>query len=150
MSRSGASGRTVTDRLDRAYAAIPVVNCRGLCTDSCHSLVMTPAEQRRIRAATGIRLPLVHAGGPCGALDEDGRCQAYRERPALCRLFGSVDDPLMRCPFGCVPEGGLLDSDEGHRVLDEVRRIDGAPRRAADDDVDPGMLIRLRESMRKR
>lgn len=32
-----------------------------------------------------------------------GSCLAYKIRPLVCRLWGCIDDPLTRCPHGCVP-----------------------------------------------
>jgi hypothetical protein len=91
--------------------------------ESCHSCVAAPAERGRVRAATGVRLPPVHAGSPCAALGADGRCAVYAHRPLVCRLFGAVDHPLMRCPFGCRPAGGLLPAAEGRRLLRLLGRV---------------------------
>lgn len=128
MSRSGrpsATTRTTAHQLDAAYAQIPDAGCKGLCQDSCHSLGMARVEQRRIRQATAVRLPLVHAGGPCPALGADGRCGVYEVRPLVCRLFAAVDDPLLVCEHGCTPQGGPLPAAEGSRLMRDVRALDG-------------------------
>ena len=33
-----------------------------------------------------------------------GTCRVYALRPMICRLWGMVDHPAMRCSFGCVPD----------------------------------------------
>jgi len=33
-----------------------------------------------------------------------GSCRIYNLRPMICRLWGTVNHPYMRCRFGCVPE----------------------------------------------
>ena len=149
MSRSGSPARRTADRIDVAYARIPDPECKGLCSESCHSVAMTPAERRRVYAATGLRLPLVYADldVPCAALDGDGRCRAHQVRPTVCRLWGAVEE--MPCPHGCRPEGGFLPAGRGHEILAEVHRAGGDTRRRDPaDDADPGMLARLMDKHR--
>lgn len=115
-------------RLDALYADIPDVACRGLCQLGCSSVAMTPLEQQRIAERHGMTLPLATAppGVPvlhpgqqeaehCPALADDGRCQVYADRPLVCRMYGAVQG--LECPFGCEPEGGLLDRDRSRRLL---------------------------------
>ena len=144
LSRSGSQARRTADRIDAAHARIPDPGCKGLCFESCHSVAMTPAEQKRIYTAAAIRPPLVYADldTPCAALGADGRCRVYRVRPTVCRLYGAVEE--IPCPHGCTPPGGPMPPGEGHRVLAEVRRAGGdGGRYDSADDADPGMLIRL-------
>lgn len=120
--------RTQTDvhaELDAVYAQVPDVGCKGLCVTACGSMGQTAAEQKRI-ADRGRLLPLVGhwPDGHCPALAND-RCSVYEVRPTVCRLWGAVDAPGMRCPHGCVPAEGvaLLTHEQGRRLLDRVKLI---------------------------
>jgi hypothetical protein len=120
--------RDVDAQLDAVYADIPDVACLGLCQLGCSSVAMTPLEQRRIAERHGITLPLATAppGTPvlhpgqqeadhCPALADDGRCRVYADRPLVCRMYGAAEG--LECPFGCKPEGGLLDRPRSRRLM---------------------------------
>lgn len=108
--------------LAAAYASLPAIECRGQCQDSCGSIAMSRLEQARIAARYGRTLPLIAAfDRSCPALTILGRCSVYADRPMVCRLWGLV--PSMRCPHGCLPEGGLLDEAEGLRLMARVIEI---------------------------
>ena len=50
--------------------------------------------------------------GHCVFLDPLlGSCMAYKIRPAVCRIWGCMDTPLMRCPYGCVPTRWITDAE---------------------------------------
>lgn len=115
-------------RLAEVYEQIPSTNCQGLCADSCCSMGQTRVEQVNIRAATGVMLPLAHAGARCAALTMLNRCGVYDVRPAVCRLWGTTRS--MRCNFGCVPEGGFLSDAQAYELLARVAEIDGDPGQA--------------------
>lgn len=55
----------------------------------------------------------------CTMLYPTGKCRVYADRPLVCRFWGLIDDPEMRCPFGCVPERWLTDKE----VRSLVQRI---------------------------
>ncbi|MCH7945730.1 MAG: YkgJ family cysteine cluster protein [Armatimonadetes bacterium] len=95
--------------LDAVYAELPTIDCKGLCQESCGPIVQarstTAQELLRMQDSGGERRgkqrrqPLT-----CPYLtaeDETGRCSIYESRPGVCRLWGIVDSPLMRCPHGC-------------------------------------------------
>lgn len=116
--RSATGGASPDELLDRVYARLPLVSCRGLCQVGCGSVVMAGMEQTRIRERHGVELPLAGVFGAntartalglpdnrCPALDRAGRCRVYLDRPLVCRLYGVVRG--MRCPYGCEPERWL-------------------------------------------
>ena len=108
--------------LDAHYATVPNVRCKGLCHRiGCQSVGMTPVEQERIATTTGVQIPLAVAGR-CPALSSSGNCTVYQVRPAVCRLYGTVEN--LRCPYGCEPEQ-LLTAGEGAQFMREVDRITG-------------------------
>lgn len=110
--------------LERLYAKLPSVACRGLCHDQCTSIGMSAAEAYRVKAATGISYPwlrrsreIIHGlrqPEPCPLL-KDGRCTAYQVRPFVCRIYGAVAD--LPCPHGCEITPGEVNDPE------EVRRL---------------------------
>lgn len=119
---------TVDDQLDALYAELPSMECAGLCHDSCGSIGMTVAEQRRI-AARGVNLPLMAVFPDlCPALTMLKRCGVYPVRPLICRLWGLVRS--MPCTHGCRPEGGYLTEAQGHAFLRRAMEIgdQAAPR----------------------
>jgi Fe-S-cluster containining protein len=51
-----------------------------------------------------------------------GTCRVYVLRPMICRLWGVVDHPLMRCRFGCVPDRWVT-PEEARQYFAKVIRI---------------------------
>lgn len=113
----------LAEALAEVYARVPSTNCLGLCADSCCSFAMTVVEQRNIRQQTGVQLPLAHAGSPCSALTMLRQCGVYEVRPLICRIWGTV--AMMRCNYGCRPEGGFLTDAQAFGLLAEVHEIAG-------------------------
>lgn len=111
--------------MDRLYAELPAIECRRLCTQACGPIAMSKLEWQRIRTRIG-RPPQVDECLTCSLLSGD-RCSARDIRPLICRLFGLVDNELMRCPFGCVPTRWLSDA-EARRFLNRAAQIGGAAR----------------------
>lgn len=111
----------MSDSLERIYRAVPTVECRGLCAQSCGPIDMSDAERNRIEAR-GVTMPkreqlmdnIIERGTcDCPAL-VDERCSIYDDRPLICRLWGAVES--MPCPHGCTVTPGLL-MDTGARTL---------------------------------
>jgi Fe-S-cluster containining protein len=102
------------NELALTYAAVPKVNCKGKCIRACGPIEATPRERLVFERATGKPFPdpltvLKSKHAECPYLDAMGRCEVYRDRPMICRLYGAVQG--MRCPFGCVPERWLSDTE---------------------------------------
>jgi Fe-S-cluster containining protein len=51
-----------------------------------------------------------------------GTCSIYSLRPMVCRLWGLVDHPFMRCLHGCVPERWVT-SQEAREYFQAVLKI---------------------------
>lgn len=127
-----------TDRqdamLEGLYAKVPDAGCKGLCQEHCTSIVGGKREAQRMTEA-GFPIPTSHLatqreagatlrlkhGLPCAALDDDGRCQAYRVRPLICRLWGAAEG--LPCEHGCVPEGGRLSDAEAALLIKRSKSI---------------------------
>lgn len=103
------------------YAKLPPLRCKRLCQECCGPVLMSKAEAAAITAATGT-LPGVDASLTCTLLDAaSGRCAIYEHRPMICRLWGMVKK--MKCPHGCVPEGGFVSERKAHKLLDRLSRL---------------------------
>jgi hypothetical protein len=112
--------------LDALYATLPKLDCQGYCFDSCGPIETSIRERARIIERA--RKPLTcnkGADGLCSMLTDDHRCSIYDIRPMICRLWGLIE--RMPCPYGCRPEGGLLDDREGLKLILEADRIGGKP-----------------------
>lgn len=96
------------------YNALPKIQCKGLCWDSCGPIRMSPWEHRQT-AEAGVVIPPGRFirdaegrphGTVCPALNEVTlRCEVYEARPMICRIWGLTEG--LRCPHGCEPEGGF-------------------------------------------
>lgn len=106
------------------YAMIPEFTCLPGCTACCGPVPWAAAEWERVadkRRATSLTCPYASPAG----------CACYPDRPLLCRMFGAVDAPPLRCPFGRGPETPLTEA-EAHEImrrymalLEEVRGSGG-------------------------
>jgi len=90
--------------IDDLYAQIPNVMCKSGCSECCGPVMASEAERLRIFEAAGRELDFDTTTLECGFLDKaTGKCSIYPIRPAICRLFGVTDTPLLKCPHGCAP-----------------------------------------------
>lgn len=128
------------------YARIPAIACKRKCQDYCVAVVDDGAlsrwERDRIVTFHGAKPP--RPNHRCGYLDEVGRCSVYAMRPFICRMWGVLDAPGMRCEFGCKPER-YLSAEEGRALADEVYALGGgvAPRSGhgvSEQEREAGML----------
>lgn len=138
--REGGGYSRVSDaerdaRLAAIYASVPSAECKGLCQDSCGPLPMTVHEARRLRRS-GKPIPhedeavvtLAATGSyVCPAL-VDGRCSIYEMRPLICRLYGAVDHPALRCPHGCAPADGFLSAERAAELIEDAVAAGGGQR----------------------
>lgn len=120
---------TPAERMDALYASLPGIECKRLCRECCGPIVQTASMSRLEyeRVAAYPEQPFNPKDFmACSLLTPGGLCSAYTDRPMVCRLWGLVDTPVMRCPFGCVPERWLTDA-EGRALLRESMVIGGVP-----------------------
>lgn len=125
--------------LAAAYRAIPEAHCKGLCQESCGPIAMSDYEAGRFTRAAhrkgidadlqpldlepvGRHYLLPAIEGSCPALGQNGACRIYAARPAVCRLWGVVDD--MPCPFGCEPDA-ILSAEAGEELMAHIKEIHG-------------------------
>lgn len=108
--------------LERIYARIPRISCRGLCQAACGPIGITPQERLRIIKAVGVAPKADSETLACNLLDDQGRCRAYAVRPAVCRLWGTVGS--MVCPHGCRPERPLT-LEEQKAIVRDLQALGG-------------------------
>ena len=109
--------------LEKQYARIPKIQCKGLCHEACGPIAATELEVKRVEELAGKKLDLT-MDLTCSLLTADKKCAGYANRPLVCRIFGASKH--LRCPHGCEPERFLTESEEVD-ILKEVTRIDGPP-----------------------
>jgi hypothetical protein len=100
--------------LDDLYAQIPTFKCKPGCFDCCGPVPFSQEEADRItirRKQKGRCCPFASANG----------CEIYANRPFMCRMFGSTDDPLLQCPHGCGPIFPLS-REAAQKLLDKYLR----------------------------
>lgn len=103
----------------------PLVMCKGLCWQSCGAIPVTPVERARVEAAVGGPLH-VRSDGTCSALNNARRCDAYKDRPLVCRSYGGAEG--MTCPHGCVTTTGqYLTMTEGMAMVVRAGLVEGPP-----------------------
>jgi Fe-S-cluster containining protein len=119
----------VDAQLQALYDQVPAIpDCDGSCWISCGPIEMADRERQRLRDAGYKITPSEQARLQadtywCEALTGDRRCAVYELRPMICRTWGAVEG--MKCPRGCVPEGGFLTDDQGWQLLAEADRVGG-------------------------
>lgn len=138
MSQKNKRLRGLLAALDRIQRSTPTVVCQGKCQRACGPIAeaVLPLELERVRKflndptfefrgldevaesmATGYSCVTT-----CPLLSPEGMCSVHSVRPLICRLWGVVDDPLMRCPYGCA--GNLVSNAEARDLWDAITQLD--------------------------
>ena len=114
---------SIRQRLDDVYGRVPPLKCRGLCQDSCGPVPAARDEIRLMEHSSGRAYGWLLRTGHCTFLDEStGRCSCYRDRPLVCRAWGTVTSST--CPFGCEPDQWLT-PEQLDSLLARVSEIAG-------------------------
>lgn len=106
--------------------AIPTFDCEPGCHGCCGIVPFNTKERDRVAKVRPLEQwePFVDgswvptaalATFSCPFLTNDG-CGIYDLRPMVCRLFGAVDHPQMKCPKGCGP-AKLIPEKESRRLI---------------------------------
>lgn len=107
-------------KLEKLYATLPEINCKKKCGDFCGAIPVGPGEEDYISEKYGDEnIPEPDDDLRCSQLTDGGRCSIHDRRPIICRLWGLIDNPKMRCPHGCKPERWVTDK-EAHRLMDVI------------------------------
>lgn len=120
---------TAAEKLQAIYDGLPKVECRRKCQEFCGPLLIPRVEYVQIEKTGAfvslgkpvtsvmlnkqwdwmpkdklVALQPADLSNRCSLLYPLGKCRVYAVRPLICRLWGMVDTPLLRCPYGCVPD----------------------------------------------
>jgi uncharacterized protein len=121
-------------KLEQLYAQIPNIECKGLCYLSCSIIPASKVEMKRVKAKHQInpfysmpeaivkvsRIEKVKGKFPACAALVNGLCTIYSDRPAICRLYGVVEN--MQCEFGCIPEK-MLTAQQGYDLIEKIENL---------------------------
>jgi uncharacterized protein len=88
-------------KLKRLRAQIPSFQCKIGCHDCCGPVTASSEEMARMPVKGEQEHATALADLRCPHLGENG-CEAYDERPLICRLFGT--SPKLPCPNGNRPD----------------------------------------------
>jgi hypothetical protein len=105
--------------IEQIYARIPAIKCQRKCQGACGPISAFGVEWDRMQAAALVNIGVVGPDLNCPALTGNA-CSIYEVRPLICRLWGVVRE--MACPWGCVPERWLSDS-EAQKLMRELMRM---------------------------
>lgn len=92
---------SVSRRIDKLRRRIPGFECKPGCHDCCGPVTASSVELARLPAKSEAEHDAALAEWNCVHLGPNG-CEAYEQRPLICRLFGTT--PRMPCPEGRGPE----------------------------------------------
>lgn len=118
--------RTLERKVRSVWASAPDVGCKGLCSDCCGPVLMSPAEER-VLADKGITIDFDRETLVCDKLVL-GRCSIYDDRPLICRMWGGVDYFLMRCPHGCATQLSNAEAAVIFAAMENLERRRGGHR----------------------
>jgi len=105
----------------RLYKQIPTFKCPPGCNRCCGPVPITDFEAALLGIPGAKATPTKLDGHLCMFSSKNG-CRAYHIRPFMCRLFGSVSDPLLVCPYGFAPKNPLSEED-GKRLTEEYKKL---------------------------
>lgn len=97
---------------------IPSFKCIDGCTACCGPQIIHPEEERMIgfRYPFVIRRPQRIQSITCQYALRFFGCQVYEERPIVCRLFGTIKNANMQCPYRRRP-GKFLTKKEELKIM---------------------------------
>ena len=105
---------------------IPSFECKTGCHECCGIVPFSAAEREKAATVRPLEQwePFINGTWvPSSALMtmkcpfvNDAGCSIYEHRPTVCRLFGAVDHPNMKCPMGCGPKR-LLTEQRSREIL---------------------------------
>jgi Fe-S-cluster containining protein len=105
---------------------IPTFTCKSGCHECCGIVPFSTAERDKAAAVRPLEQwePFVNGSWvptsalltmKCPFVTGQG-CAIYEDRPTVCRLFGAVDHPNMKCPMGCGPKRLMTDAQSREMI----------------------------------
>jgi len=101
---------------------IPAFECEPGCHDCCGPVTASSEEMAHLPQKNDTEHAAALAALSCPHLGDSG-CQAYAERPLICRLFGTT--PRLACPNGKRPATMIEPDIERHvfRYFETTRHV---------------------------
>jgi Fe-S-cluster containining protein len=104
----------------------PSFECKPGCHGCCGIVPFSTSEKNKVAALRPLEQwePFMNSSWvpasalmtmTCPFLGKDG-CSIYEDRPMVCRLFGAVDHPNMKCPMGCGPKRLMTDAQSREMI----------------------------------
>lgn len=98
--------------LAKLYSEIPTFKCVEGCTACCGPTPSTKEERRAApllahaysQVENFVNESVLSWCSTCPYARPGNGCAIYADRPFLCRLFGTSEDPKLTCTKGCGPE----------------------------------------------
>lgn len=94
----------------KLYKQIPAFECKPGCHECCGIVPWARSEWEQISDKRNYKSVICPYIGPEG-------CEVYEKRPLMCRLFGAVDDPILKCPYGCAPSNKMLTKKQAQAMI---------------------------------
>jgi Fe-S-cluster containining protein len=119
--------------LEDLYAAIPTVECKRLCVESCGPIYVGKNERSAItRFRGGVPPAQLRPDARCSLLKDDGTCSVYPARPFICRFFGAVE--TLPCPWDCKVTPRKLTGEEARDLYLKFKEAIGESVGLAEED----------------
>ncbi|MBH9303863.1 YkgJ family cysteine cluster protein [Pseudomonas aeruginosa] len=109
-------------QIDQLRLQIPGFACKPGCHDCCGPVTASSEEMARLPVKSEAEHDAALAEWNCVHLGPNG-CEAYEERPLICRLFGTT--PTLPCPAGRGPEVPVAEQVERqvHALIASTRQV---------------------------
>lgn len=107
--------------IKRLRLLIPTFDCIPGCSDCCGPVPFSLWEESKLPG--GQNPPPKPGCLDCPHSTPQG-CAVYEDRPIMCRVFGTVDDPRLKCPHGRRPEK-LLSKEELEEITTSYAKLSG-------------------------
>lgn len=110
------------NRLGELYDRLPRVKCQGKCQEACGPIACSKGEAKIMERRAGRPLLFSSKTGRCTYLNDDGKCDVYRDRPFVCRAFGA--SATLPCIWGCQPDR-VISKDEQFELFRQILELGG-------------------------
>lgn len=109
-------------KIDQLRRQIPGFACEPGCHDCCGPVTASSEEMARLPHRSDAEHDAALANWDCVHLAPHG-CEAYAERPLICRLFGTTAS--LPCPRGRGPEHATAPDVEQqvHELIASTRQV---------------------------
>lgn len=113
---------TCTSQIDQLRRQIPGFACEPGCHDCCGPVTASSEEMARLPRRSDAEHNAALAEWNCVHLGPHG-CEAYTERPLICRLFGTTKS--LPCPRGRGPEKptAAYVEKQVHQLIASTRQV---------------------------